>query len=274
MAEIDTDNLKELFEKASQIASVVPENMQPEAFNRALEALQAGFKQKSNSEKTIAKKIVSDTDPISDDQWWQSIDSSRYPDIFTAPNGTHRALRILQIARDDFNTDYVTANTISTLLLKKFKIDMATKTVSARLGDVLKYVNRQSEGNGYKYSLMHPGDEYLAGNASKAPSPSTKPKRTAPKKKEEDQKEQPDSSTNKPKKNGSRPGPKGMLENLIKAGFFSQPKTIPDILKHVTKNFGYTYKNTDLSPALVRLVRAQKLGRDENSSGQYEYTAK
>jgi hypothetical protein len=268
----DTDKLKEQFEQASKIASVVPEAMQPEAFNRALEALQGNQKVSPKSKIDQSNPRSSRTnDRQSDDDWWQQIDASQYHAVFDAPNTRHRVLEVLKLARDDFNVDYLTPIQISTILLKKFKISMETKHVSARLGEMMRYINRQPDGKGYKYALMHAGDKFLTGEIKDQAKPKAATKKTANKK---------GSATKNPVgekksvKKSSRPGPKGIVEQLIKDGFFNQPKLIQEISKHVSKTMGYTLKNTDLSPALVRLVRSQQLDRDENENGQYEYKKK
>ncbi len=73
-----------------------------------------------------------------------------------------------------------------------------------------------------------------------------------------------------PKRSG-RPGPKQLLEQLHQSGFFAQARTMGGILKHIDTQLGYRYKATDLSPALVRVLRDGKLKRTKDENGQYEY---
>lgn len=75
-----------------------------------------------------------------------------------------------------------------------------------------------------------------------------------------------------PRTNSNRPGPKRMLEDLIGQGFFDQPRKIGDILEHIQQKRGYRYKPTDLSPALARLLREERLDRERDDEGQYQYT--
>ena len=65
-----------------------------------------------------------------------------------------------------------------------------------------------------------------------------------------------------------------MLERLLNEGFFTKSQTISSIINHARDNLAHAYKPTDLSPALIRLTRDQKLVRTKNQDGQYEYAKK
>lgn len=79
----------------------------------------------------------------------------------------------------------------------------------------------------------------------------------------------------KEKKSGStkgRPGPTKTIETLVTEGFFKSKKTIGDIVQHCNDSLALTYKSTDISGKLMKLVRDKKLKREKNAStGQYEY---
>jgi hypothetical protein len=62
-----------------------------------------------------------------------------------------------------------------------------------------------------------------------------------------------------------------MIEALIEEGFFDSPKVISDIQDQLRDKRGAVFKATDLSPALVRLLRENALDRDRNDSNQFEY---
>lgn len=64
-----------------------------------------------------------------------------------------------------------------------------------------------------------------------------------------------------------------MVAQLIDDSFFKEPKLVSHIIKHAQNSLGYSYKATDLSPALVRLIRDKKLQRAKNDEDQYEYTS-
>jgi hypothetical protein len=59
---------------------------------------------------------------------------------------------------------------------------------------------------------------------------------------------------------------------LLETGFFRTPKTIGMIVQHCASARGHHYKANECSPALLRLVRDEKLTREKNTDGQYEYT--
>lgn len=64
------------------------------------------------------------------------------------------------------------------------------------------------------------------------------------------------------------------LKKLMDTGFFSEPKTINDIIEDCKHNMARTFKANDFSGAMVRLVRKGDLTRKKNSDDQYEYTKK
>ena len=65
-----------------------------------------------------------------------------------------------------------------------------------------------------------------------------------------------------------------MIETLINSGFFSQSRTSGEIQDHLQRSEGRRYKATELSPALLRLIREKKISRETNADGQYDYKAK
>jgi hypothetical protein len=68
------------------------------------------------------------------------------------------------------------------------------------------------------------------------------------------------------------PGSLAMISELLGSGFFKQPRTIADIVAHCAASRGHHYKANECSPALLRLLRDEKLERQKNKDGQYEYT--
>ena len=77
-------------------------------------------------------------------------------------------------------------------------------------------------------------------------------------------------NSEKPKKAAGQ-GPYGTLLTLIDAGFFDQHRTIGEIIEYSRVNLARTFKASDFSGKLVRLVRAKALSRQKNGEGQYEY---
>lgn len=281
-------DLKELFRQASEIASQVPESMQEAAFNRALDMLTlgstennlpatAGSKKTIRPAKTSNKTSNSNTKTI--EELLANIDSTQHPGIAAAPLVLDRALMILQIARTEHSVDGLTPHQIATILTDKFRISTTNPAVSMALGKATNLVNRITEGQGYKYRIMSPGEEYLThlntdSDSSPGQPTSNVKKSTSKKKKKTSPKKSPATTTKPSKKNGTRPGPKQFLERLIIDGFFNKHREISSIISHIQSTHAHTYKTTDLSPALVRLLREQKLARVKSELGQYEYFTK
>lgn len=282
------NDLTELFKQASEIASVVPEAMQAEAFNRALELLQgASPKQKqpydasapTPSDSSHNNNKGQDEKPADSTDWIDGFSSSSHPEVFEATKVLNKALIVLKIARDDYGVPSLSAATISTVLKEKFREKADVSAVRMALTRALSLVDRSKDANGgFIYKLMRPGELYLQGDESQLRKSngkkvtSTKAKAEPATKKQTSTTEE--SSKKTKKRSTSRPGPKAMVEQLIEDGFFAQGKIIGDVIGHASQNMGHTYKVNDLAPAFVRLVRQQKLSRKQNQDGQYEYTAK
>lgn len=91
-----------------------------------------------------------------------------------------------------------------------------------------------------------------------------------------DQKNKNSSSiNNKPAKinpsSKTRLGPIEVLRKLITENYFDTPKVVSDVISHCKVSSAYTYKATDFSAPLQRLLRSGDLRRKTNSEGQYEY---
>lgn len=68
------------------------------------------------------------------------------------------------------------------------------------------------------------------------------------------------------------PGTYTMVGDLLSKGYFKQARTIGAIATHCGTALGHHYKANEISPALLRYLRDQKLKREKNKDGQYEYT--
>ena len=75
----------------------------------------------------------------------------------------------------------------------------------------------------------------------------------------------------KAKSASGRPGPGAMIDKLIAKGFFKKHRVMVDIIKHCKDNLAYKYKATDFSPTLGRCIRNEKLKREKNKDGHFEY---
>lgn len=75
------------------------------------------------------------------------------------------------------------------------------------------------------------------------------------------------------KRSTTRPGPSVILKKLIESNFFSDSRTIGDVVDYCMKVYNYEYKSTDLSGTLAKLAKDGVLKRDKNpQTNQFEYT--
>lgn len=74
-------------------------------------------------------------------------------------------------------------------------------------------------------------------------------------------------------KTAEKSGPKtksDIISDLIKNGFFKEPKTITDVQK-ILQEKGYHYPLSSLSPTLLRFLRKELLLRFRNKNGIWSY---
>lgn len=65
-------------------------------------------------------------------------------------------------------------------------------------------------------------------------------------------------------------GPRAMVEALLAEGFFKSRRTLGDVRDELRRG-GHMYKATDLSPAMIRLVRDKQLKRTKAEEGHWAY---
>ena len=283
-------DLKELFKEAAEIASVVPESMREAAFNRAVDALQVkhGLSPKKNARKggaSSTSKADADEEQILVQSLIENLDSTAHSEILSATKVLDRALYLLRAAKDDLGIDGLTTGQIATVLTEKFRVSTKSNPVNMALADRGDLVDRIPKGRAFVYRLMAPGEAYLksavtstsasdgseggvsGGPAKKRRKVTGSKGHTAPK----------GANGKAPKQariKSGRPGPKAVVEEVIANGFFAEPKTIGDLQEHLERNRGHRYKATDLSPTLVRLLRAGILERERDDNAQYRYKSR
>ena len=129
---------------------------------------------------------------------------------------------------------------------------------------------------------MGPGEEYLAhlGEAESSSAPKKKRSKKKASRKADSTKTNPEAKKAKAsKKGGSKTistrstGPKAAVTSLIDSGYFSKGRTGPEVQAYLKSKKGFSYGTDQLRLAMLRLVREEKLDRDENAEGQYEYKA-
>lgn len=291
MSKKTVPDLKELFKQASEIAQQVPESMQEAAFNRAIDLLTGGTGSASQVEqpstqpvkkkKATKKSTQQEREDSSLDDLVSAIDSTQHPGITSATKVLDRSLMILQIALTDHGKDGLTPSEISKILTEKFRVGTTRTAVSMALGNATTLVNRVKDGPGYKYRIMAPGDEYLAHlDESGGESPSTakkskkkkkSSKRAVIKKQSSKKKSKISNKSNAVSSKKSTIGPKAAVSALMESGYFSAARTGPEVQAYLKSKRGFNFGTDQLRLAMLRLVREEKLERDENDDGQYEY---
>jgi hypothetical protein len=277
--------MKEVFRQAAEIAQQVPENMQVAAFNRALDLLTGSADESGELRQTTpeispstpkarhAKAMTKQESPVA--TLMAAIDTTQHPAMAATAKVLDRALMVLQIALRNHDIDGLTPPEIAQILTDKFRLKTSRQAVSMAISSATTLVNRVPRGSGYEYRIMGPGEEYLTDLGSERKSSKQKgPARVAHKKRPAARAAKIDEPTNKEKAGGaksSRPGPKQILETLIAGKFFDSPRDIAQMIEHIRHQYARTYKATDLSPALTRLRREDKLNRTKNDKGVYEY---
>jgi hypothetical protein len=69
-----------------------------------------------------------------------------------------------------------------------------------------------------------------------------------------------------------RPGPSVILRTLVDDNYFTENRTIGQVVKHCLATYQFQYASTDLSGTLARLVKENILKREKNpESNQFEY---
>jgi len=75
----------------------------------------------------------------------------------------------------------------------------------------------------------------------------------------------------KRKASAARGGPAQALNELLGEGFFKEKRTIGQIIDHLGSKKARSFKPNELSTTLTRFVRDNRLKRDRNGEGQFEY---
>lgn len=305
----ENESLKELFAKAAETASVVPENMQEAAFHRALDALQAEAGAAEAAEKRPQGKTTSgatDSTASASDagsvvERFQQLSRERARAVDSEESARGRAMALLRVARDELGVDGMSAPEIASVLTDKFRWRVTRQAIGQALDTAGRMVDRVKVGRAVSYRLMSEGERWLdtseserdqaspsgasggrkrstrkaakkktASKTSKRASGARKAERRGGRKQET---QSPTTEGNGIPRRTNRVGPKVAVERLIQSGYFREPRTIGQIQTVLEDQTARKFKPTDLSPTLVRLLRQSALTRSKNSDGQYEYTS-
>ena len=193
-----------------------------------------------------------------------------------------RALYVLKIASDELNIDGLKASHVARVLTDKFRVKATRQGVGAALDSAGKFVDRTPRTGGAVYRIMQPGEDFLAsgGSGKQQDTVTSSPKRakTASARRKTSTTKTKGGTALRPGKDKSgsprrsgRKGPRTALNELIAEGYFKEPHSLAEIRERLQSKKGLAYKPTDLSPALVRMLREEILDRDRNEAGTYEY---
>jgi hypothetical protein len=281
-----TVDIQTAITKASVLVKDLPADLRQVAFAKAFDALMATetpdephVNHGSTRRRTPDRKPV--VDKAAGNALLDAIDSTAHPEIVDGKSTRELALRVLKAARDDAGQEWLTPASVCALLKDKFRISVKLSAVTMALFRAGTLVDRRKEGDGFVYRIMSAGEALLVNGTA-----ALRPARKAAKRtvsaghstlggeavaKTARKPRVSDSSDKSPGVKNRRLGPKAILETLIASGYFAERRTIGDIIDHVEVKQARKLKATDLSPALGRLQREQKLDRDRNAKGQYEY---
>jgi hypothetical protein len=295
-------NVAQLIKEATEAVKDVPDDLRPVAFQKAFDALaeQQGGGGATGTPPTAkgrrstgggGKRQTPHSSGDSSRSQLDQLDRTSYPNITQDATALANSLRVLQAANDELGIDGLSASDIAHVLTEKFRCRITRQAVSLALNRAGRFVNRHKEGNSVIFKIMSSGENHLSAldsGAASEPAQSTKKKSKSAKKTKATEKtasaasSSGGTSTKKTttkkrakakggRKSNARPGPKAALQKLIDDGYFAKPCGISDIIEHLRHSAGHAYKQTDVSPALVRLLREGALTRTQNSDNQYEY---
>ena len=291
MTDGSAPDLKEIFRKAAEIAEVVPEPLREAAFRRALDELlpnsgvQPATQAAANpSSRTTPRRTGvkaesegSSTDVVS--HLVNSLNRAELADLIKGRKVLDRSLLVLRAAQHH-GIESMTAAQIAQVLTRKFREPTTPSAVWMALDRSPSFTDTVQKDGALTYALMAPGERYL--DTPSGPPASAPGTRRAAKARPRNQAAETPTAvppeplsraqkkTSRPPAAG-RPGPKQILEQLLHEGYFDQPQTIGSLIDYIERKRGHRYKSTDFGSTLARLLRENKLDRDRNPDGQYEY---
>jgi len=278
-------DLQRITKEAERVAMSVDKSLREAAYNRAFDFLlkqsDFGNAQPANqrTSKSSSKAVEIKSESKDEVATLMQIDRTAYPEVLNASSFLDRSLHLLRIANNEYQIDGLKASQIAKVLTDNFRLGTTRQAVAKAIDSAGDKVNSVSVGKGTIYRIMARGESYLdneteqeSKQAKHTPSSRANGKSARTKKVQKIESTNTQESTSK--KQRGRPGPKAALTALEAEGFFKTPKTISSIQTELELNQGYRYKSTELSPALVRMLRDKLISREKNSEGQYEYKSR
>ncbi len=160
-------NLKSLIAQAKEAVSDLEEPLKTEGFKTILAKLLESNSEEKKEEKVkkmpIKHQAFGKDSEI--DKICSKINRTKFPKIYKVKNALGQALYILKIAREAVDNEGLLSLQISKILSSVFRIKTTPAAINMALGNAGTYVDRKpvkvQGGQGYKYILMHDGEEYL-----------------------------------------------------------------------------------------------------------------
>jgi hypothetical protein len=292
MSENGSDQLEDVFKRAAAVAATMPPALQEVAFNRALDALLrpgqsndanrgtgSGGPQRSGPGGTKTESNAGD-DAV---EALLALPRNLAEEVDDEEGALGKALALLTVAERELGIESLTAPNIAEVLTRKFKWRVSRQAITQALDRAGKMVDSKEASGGRRYTIMAAGSRYLATPAAERQAPavaavrrgrksSNGQKATAGRTSNTTDAAEPDGKkTAALRRSASRPGPKEAIQGLIDSGYFGSPRLLGNIRDELRDRRGLSYKSTDLSPVMVRLLREGRLKRRRNEDAQYEY---
>ena len=152
-------DIEDIFLKAAEIVKKLPKNVQETAFNRAVEELK---KKQSETGRIIKKEVIREKNSSSaTNDIIDKIDRTKYPDMGETSRTADWALKVLQLAAEDYDTDGLTAAQIASILTLKFRLPVTANAINTALDRETKTVDVKKSIQGKIFRIMAPGEDYL-----------------------------------------------------------------------------------------------------------------
>jgi len=166
---VDSKKLKEFARIAKDAVAELEEPYRSIAFKEFLDRLLTEKQTQSIQEKIkSARPGTSQECSVAPaiETLCSKINRTDYPEIKILKKAKARALLVLKLARDEANSDGLTATQISDILDKLFRLRVTKYAINMALGEETVLVDRKpirtKGGQAYVYRIMAPGEDYLA----------------------------------------------------------------------------------------------------------------
>lgn len=138
-----------------------------------------------------------------------------------------------------------------------------------------KKVKKEKKAKKEKKEKKEKQEEMVTMEEVEKPTEAVEPEVVKPKTKgrpRKEKKEEPDKVKVSKKRIPNRPGPSIILNQLLEDNYFTDNRTIGQIVEQCDAQYHYKYKSTDLSGTLAKLAKDGILSRSKNpTNNQFEY---